>query len=112
MDEEATAALAPKTRSKTAPSRRPPSPTPPTSSLRHVKREVITLSDVFAAREILAEKANAHWVKGLGGGQNKESETIVNFLYKMRVGHGEWSRELEERKCADEWGCRAAVEGV
>jgi hypothetical protein len=49
----------------------------------------MTLSDVYAAREVLAEKANAHWVKGLGGGQNKEGETIVNFLYKMKVGPGE-----------------------
>jgi hypothetical protein len=50
---------------------------------------VITLADVHAARAVLAEKANAHWMKGLGGGQNKEGETIVNFLYKMKVGPGE-----------------------
>lgn len=48
----------------------------------------MTLSDVLAAKHVLAEKANAHWAKGLGGGQNKESETIVNFLYKMKVGPG------------------------
>lgn len=47
------------------------------------------MSDVHAARAALAEKANAHWVKGLGGGQNKEGETIVNFLYKMKAGPGE-----------------------
>lgn len=80
----------PTTRSKTAPSRRPPTPTPPPTA-EETKRGVITLSDVMAARGVLAEKANAHWVKGLGGGQNKEGETIVNFLYKMRVGPGEWS---------------------
>ncbi|ORY35638.1 hypothetical protein BCR39DRAFT_511240 [Naematelia encephala] len=72
----------PTTRSKTAPSRRVPTPPPPP------KRGVITLSDMYAARDVLAEKANAHWIKGLGGGQNKESETIVNFLYKMKVGPG------------------------
>ena len=80
----------PTTRSKTAPTRRPPTPThinPPSTT--ELKREVMTLSDVLAAREILAEKANAHWIRGLGGGQNKEGETIVNFLYKMKVGHGE-----------------------
>ncbi|CAD6566023.1 MAG: hypothetical protein TREMPRED_002106 [Tremellales sp. Tagirdzhanova-0007] len=79
----------PTTRSKTAPTRRPPTPThinPPSTT--ELKREVMTLSDVLAAREILAEKANAHWIRGLGGGQNKEGETIVNFLYKMKVGHG------------------------
>ena len=49
------------------------------------------MSDVHAARAALAEKANAHWVKGLGGGQNKEGETIVNFLYKMKAGPGEFT---------------------
>jgi hypothetical protein len=49
----------------------------------------MTLSDVHAAHAVLAEKANQHWVKGLGGGQNKESETIVHFLYKRKVGNGE-----------------------
>lgn len=77
----------PTTRSKTAPLRKAStpetSPQPP-----RVKRGVMTLSDVHAARAILAEKANAHWVKGLGGGQNREGETIVNFLYKNKVGHG------------------------
>ncbi|KAK8854818.1 hypothetical protein IAR55_003557 [Kwoniella newhampshirensis] len=77
----------PTTRSKTAPTRRPPTPTPPPPPPT-IKRGVITLSDVNAAREVLAEKANAHWMKGLGGGQNKEGETIVNFLYKMKVGQG------------------------
>jgi hypothetical protein len=38
---------------------------------------------------VLADRANAHWQKGLGGGQNKEGETIVNFLYKLKVGSGE-----------------------
>ena len=81
--------VAPTTRSKTAPHRRQPtppaaSPSPPTE----IKRGVITLSDVHAARAALAEKANAHWVKGLGGGQNKEGETIVQFLYKMKAGPG------------------------
>ncbi|OCF37901.1 hypothetical protein I316_00125 [Kwoniella heveanensis BCC8398] len=81
----------PTTRSKTLPSRKPPTPTPPLPSsppVPTIKRGVITLSDVYAAREVLAEKANAHWMKGLGGGQNKEGETIVNFLYKMKVGQG------------------------
>lgn len=77
----------PTTRSKTAPFRRPstPEPTPPPT----IKRGVFTLSDVHAARAVLAEKANQHWMKGLGGGQNREGETIVNFLYKNKVGHGE-----------------------
>ncbi|RSH83458.1 uncharacterized protein EHS24_007143 [Apiotrichum porosum] len=76
----------PTTRSKTAPFRRPstPEPTPPPT----IKRGVFTLSDVHAARAVLAEKANQHWMKGLGGGQNREGETIVNFLYKNKVGHG------------------------
>ncbi|KAL1411312.1 hypothetical protein Q8F55_002263 [Vanrija albida] len=85
QDEETNAP--PTTRSKTAPLRKATtpelSPQPP-----RVKRGVMTLSDVHAARAILAEKANAHWVKGLGGGQNREGETIVNFLYKNKVGHG------------------------
>lgn len=51
----------------------------------------MTLSDVHAAHAVLAEKANQHWVKGLGGGQNKESETIVQFLYKRKVGNGKSS---------------------
>jgi len=73
----------PTTRSKTAPQRKKtPEPAPP-------KRGVFTLSDVHACRAILAEKANQHWMKGLGGGQNREGETIVNFLYKNKVGHGE-----------------------
>lgn len=82
--------VAPTTRSKTAPFRRQPTP-PPTSPSppTEIKRGVITLSDVHAARAALAEKANAHWVKGLGGGQNKEGETIVQFLYKMKAGPGE-----------------------
>ena len=79
----------PTTRSKTAPSRKPPTPTLSPSPPRDVKRGVITLSDVEAARYVMAEKANAHWVKGLGGGQNKEGETIVNFLYKMKAGPSE-----------------------
>lgn len=48
----------------------------------------MTLADVYAARAVLADKANQHWMKGLGGGQNREGETIVNFLYKNKVGHG------------------------
>ena len=72
------------TRSKTAPQRKEATPVVEPSS------EVVTLSDVLAAREVLAEKANQHWVKGLGGGQNKESETIVQFLYKLKVGPGEF----------------------
>ncbi|AFR95657.1 hypothetical protein C349_03696 [Cryptococcus neoformans var. grubii Br795] len=77
----------PTTRSKTLPSRRPATPPPP-SPPPPIRRGVMTLSDVLAAKHVLAEKANAHWAKGLGGGQNKESETIVNFLYKMKVGPG------------------------
>jgi hypothetical protein len=73
----------PSTRSKTAPQRKDGDPAIKLSS------EVFTLSDVQTARDILAERANQHWVKGLGGGQNKESETIVNFLYKLKVGPGE-----------------------
>lgn len=78
----------PTTRSKTAPLRRPstPEPSPPPA----IRRGVMTLSDVHAARAVLAEKANQHWMKGLGGGQNREGETIVNFLYKNKVGHGEY----------------------
>lgn len=96
LDDEAAAEAAadeennapPTTRSKTAPQRRPSTPedTPPAV---HIKRGVMTLSDVHAARAVLAEKANQHWMKGLGGGQNREGETIVNFLYKNKVGHGE-----------------------
>lgn len=78
---------APTTRSKTAPTRKPATPPPPSPPVE-IDRGVLTLSDVMAARSVLAEKANAHWVKGLGGGQNKEGETIVNFLYKMKVGPG------------------------
>ena len=77
----------PTTRSKTAPTRK--QPTPEATPAPGYQRPVITLSDVMAARDILAEKANAHWIKGLGGGQNKEGETIVNFLYKMKVGPGQ-----------------------
>ncbi|KAK4689517.1 hypothetical protein P7C73_g595, partial [Tremellales sp. Uapishka_1] len=76
----------PTTRSRTAPNRRPPTPSPPPPA--QIKRGVMTLADVYVAHAVLAEKANVHWVKGLGGGQNKESETIVNFLYKNKVGHG------------------------
>jgi len=83
-DEEEVPAEAPTTRSKTAPHRKEPTPVP-----RKVD-PIITLSDVHTAREVLAEKANAHWQKGLGGGQNKEGETIVNFLYKLKVGSGEF----------------------
>ncbi|KIR51643.1 hypothetical protein I315_05866 [Cryptococcus gattii Ru294] len=79
----------PTTRSKTLPSRRPATPAPPSPPpAPTIRRGVMTLSDVLAAKHVLAEKANAHWTKGLGGGQNKESETIVNFLYKMKVGPG------------------------
>jgi hypothetical protein len=79
------------TRSKTAPFRKVPTPPPSSPSpAPQITRGVLTLSDVHAARDALAEKANSHWVKGLGGGQNKEGETIVNFLYKMKVGPGEW----------------------
>lgn len=85
QDVEPEAPAAPTTRSKTLPRRRPPTPTPPPVE---VNLGVMTLSDVLTARDVLAEKANAHWIKGLGGGQNKESETIVNFLYKMKVGPG------------------------
>ncbi|WVQ74893.1 hypothetical protein IAR50_004500 [Cryptococcus sp. DSM 104548] len=77
---------APTTRSKTLPTRKPATPPPP--SPPPISRGVVTLSDVLAARHELAEKANAHWARGLGGGQNKESETIVQFLYKMKVGPG------------------------
>jgi len=80
-----------------------------------MKRGVITLSDVNAAREVLAEKANAHWVKGLGGGQNKEGETIVNFLYKMKVGHGEWTRKnisLNDVLIGSLFGVRETTESV
>ena len=89
--------IAPTTRSKTAPFRRQPTP-PPTSPLpaAEIKRGVITLSDVHAAKAVLAEKANAHWVKGLGGGQNKEGETIVQFLYKMKAGPGEICRMSDD----------------
>lgn len=78
----------PTTRSKTAPNRRIPTPDMSPSPSGDQQRPVITLSDVYAARDVLAERANAHWIKGLGGGQNKEGETIVNFLYKMKVGPG------------------------
>lgn len=89
-DDDEEEVIAPTTRSKTAPFRKAPTPPPASPSPPpDVKRGVITLSDVAAARAVLAEKANAHWVKGLGGGQNKESETIVNFLYKMKAGPGE-----------------------
>lgn len=89
---EDAAGAAPTTRSKTAPYRKAQSPPPTPSSdsgASDHSRGVITLADVDYARDILAEKANSHWVKGLGGGQNKEGETIVNFLYKLKVGHGE-----------------------
>lgn len=94
----------PTTRSKTAPQRKQPTPDPSPGPPDSYQRPVITLSDVNAARDVLAERANAHWLKGLGGGQNKEGETIVNFLYKMKVGHGQssftcdvvWSRCLAD----------------
>ena len=98
----------PTTRSKTAPQRKVPTPSPPPTPPAEIKRGVITLSDVHAARAALAEKANAHWVKGLGGGQNKEGETIVNFLYKMKAGPGE-SIDGDEN-CV--LMCRPVVEGV
>lgn len=89
---EDAAGAAPTTRSKTAPLRKaqspPPTPSSDSGASEH-SRGVITLADVDYARDVLAEKANSHWVKGLGGGQNKEGETIVNFLYKLKVGHGE-----------------------
>ncbi|EJT46818.1 hypothetical protein A1Q1_04419 [Trichosporon asahii var. asahii CBS 2479] len=75
-------AAPPTTRSKTAPQRKATETHPP------IKRGIMTLSDVHAARAVLADKANQHWMKGLGGGQNREGETIVNFLYKNKVGHG------------------------
>jgi hypothetical protein len=81
-EEDEDLAEAPTTRSKTAPHRKEPTPVP-----RKVD-PIITLSDIHTAREVLAERANAHWQKGLGGGQNKEGETIVNFLYKLKVGPG------------------------
>lgn len=80
--------VAPTTRSKTAPHRKPATP-PQQTPGPEVRERTLTLSDVIVARDVLAEKANAHWMKGLGGGQNKEGETIVNFLYKMKVGPGE-----------------------
>lgn len=83
----------PTTRSKTAPTRKEPTPDASPAPSGGYQRPVITLSDVMAARDVLAEKANAHWIKGLGGGQNKEGETIVNFLYKLKVGPGQ-SRPL------------------
>ena len=82
-EEDEEVAEAPTTRSKTAPNRKEPTPVP-----RKVD-PIITLSDIHIAREVLAERANTHWQKGLGGGQNKEGETIVNFLYKLKVGPGE-----------------------
>ncbi|CAK9782512.1 hypothetical protein CC85DRAFT_266482 [Cutaneotrichosporon oleaginosum] len=75
----------PTTRSKTAPHRQPTSSSPAPNPA--IKRGVMTLSDIHAAHAVLAEKANQHWAKGLGGGQNRESETIVHFLYKNKVGH-------------------------
>lgn len=87
--EEVDTPAPPTTRSKTAPRRKQPTPDASPSPSGDKPRPVITLSDVYAARDVLAERANAHWIKGLGGGQNKESETIVNFLYKMKVGPGE-----------------------
>lgn len=83
-------AVAPTTRSKTAPFRKPVTP-PLQTPGPEVRERTLTLSDVLTARDVLAEKANAHWMKGLGGGQNKEGETIVNFLYKMKVGPGEFT---------------------
>ena len=89
MGEDEDSAPAPTTRSKTAPRRKVATP-PLSTAIVEDKTRVMTLSDVLAARDVLAEKANAHWMKGLGGGQNKEGETIVNFLYKMKVGPGEF----------------------
>jgi hypothetical protein len=80
------------TRSKTAPQRRK------SPEIAPRKHGVFTLSDVHACRAILAEKANQHWMKGLGGGQNREGETIVNFLYKNKVGHGEYSSARGRRQ--------------
>ncbi|BEJ17880.1 hypothetical protein CspHIS471_0701480 [Cutaneotrichosporon sp. HIS471] len=76
---------APTTRSKTAPLRQATSSSPAPNPA--IKRGIMTLADVHAAHAVLAEKANQHWAKGLGGGQNREGETIVNFLYKNKVGH-------------------------
>ena len=92
MDEETHAP--PTTRSKTLPMRKPPTPPPRSPSPTEIKRGVVTLSDVEAARAVLAEKANAHWGRGLGGGQNREGETIVNFLYKLKAGPSELSPDL------------------
>lgn len=83
--------IAPTTRSKTAPHRK--EPTPPRDNSPKADA-LITLSDIHAAKEVLAERANAHWAKGLGGGQNKEGETIVNFLYKLKVEPGEFASGL------------------
>lgn len=83
--------VAPTTRSKTAPRRKQATPDASPTPTGSYQRPVITLSDVHAARDALADRANAHWAKGLGGGQNKEGETIVNFLYKMKVGPGMWT---------------------
>jgi hypothetical protein len=95
--------VAPTTRSKTAPLRKEPTPVP-----RKVD-PIITLSDIHTARVVLADKANAHWQKGLGGGQNKEGETIVNFLYKLKVGSGEFLVYFGD---GVELTRRAIVEGV
>jgi hypothetical protein len=77
----------PTTRSKTAPLRQATSSSPAPNPA--IKRGVMTLADIHSAHAVLAEKANQHWAKGLGGGQNREGETIVNFLYKNKVGHSE-----------------------
>lgn len=92
--------VAPTTRSKTAPHRKEPTPTRESSPKPDA---LITLSDINAAKEVLADRANAHWAKGLGGGQNKEGETIVNFLYKLKVEPGEL------RRPGDEGGIRADI---
>ncbi|WRT68362.1 uncharacterized protein IL334_005338 [Kwoniella shivajii] len=94
----------PTTRSKTLPTRQPEANSPiPEHPAVQLKRGVITLSDVYSAREVLAEKANNHWMKGLGGGQNKEGETIVNFLYKMKVGQGRLLRVYNPVPANQHW---------
>lgn len=99
VDDDQEVPAAPTTRSKTAPLRK--EPTPPRANTPKVDA-LITLSDVYAARDVLAERANAHWAKGLGGGQNKESETIVNFLYKLKVEPGMFDLTALHEEPADE----------
>ncbi|KAL7423854.1 hypothetical protein Q5752_001438 [Cryptotrichosporon argae] len=86
-DEDAkTPPAAPTTRSKTAPLRKARTPSPEPE--RGERDERLTILDVERAHQVLADRANQHWMRGLGGGQNKESETIVQFLYKNKVGPG------------------------